>query len=447
MPDLAQTKPTEKAFTGELTQAETNYIPLSTTKNAACANCRWFLAYGDCYIVEDEPEPILATGYCNRHETAPEPQPDPTEVLAEAIADVVMDNASMITGAIESMPMMSMEASLGGRKKNTLKERILNLFKGKQKPDDFDVFKGADGKWYWHATHTNNFEDLEQEILTEKAHDAYIARLDLDLVPMPVLEAWHTPGTEHGKALMLWRNGHFVHAVGVFDETPLAEKAIAFYRKNKGKIKLSHGFTAPEWAFDGKHYDDYNTFEISTLPPFAAANPFTSFEEIKDMAMTEEKRRHLTAMFGEETVKQLEAKDTERGKALEEARVAYKDYAKLEPEKPAEKSDTEKALGTLYGELLEGQTEMLNMVKTLATALQSKDTELETLKGARETDKQEWLKQLNEVREQVNMTPARASQSDSTRRTEEEAKTLKDKIPQADALSKWIGLPTKPVEN
>ena len=55
---------------------------------------------------------------------------------------------------------------------------------------------------------------------------------------MPVLMAWHTPGSEHGEADAVWRNEHFVHAIGHFDDTPQAEKAIAYYRKNAGKLKI-----------------------------------------------------------------------------------------------------------------------------------------------------------------------------------------------------------------
>ena len=71
MPDISE----QKAFMGELTQAETGYVPLSITTGKACANCRWFLKFGDCYIVEDEPEPILATAYCNRWEASAAPVP------------------------------------------------------------------------------------------------------------------------------------------------------------------------------------------------------------------------------------------------------------------------------------------------------------------------------------------------------------------------------------
>ncbi len=312
--------------------------------------------------------------------------------------------------------------------------------KPKALDDSFTVFKGADGNWHWHAIFTNNFEDLEDEILTEKAHDKYIARLDAGLVPMPTLQRWHTPGTEHGKATMLWRSGHFVHAVGDFDETPIAEKAIAFYQKNKGKNKMSHGFMSPEWAFDGKHYDDYNTFEITTLPPFAAANPFTSFEEIKEMAMTDEKRRDLEAMFGKEFVTGLEAKDTAHGKELEEARVAYKDFAQVLPEKPTPKTETEKSLGVLYGELLEETTEMLGVVKALAVAIKAKDTQIATVKSETETKFTQLQDSIKELRTIVNAPPQRASQSDSTVNTDA---TLKDKTPKENPLADFLGVPLK----
>ena len=435
----------EKAFTGELTQKETNYVPLSAVQGKACASCRWFMAYGDCYIVEDDPEPILATGYCARHEATPEPEPvaDVAEVIAEALGEVLEEQAETIATSIYASPMWDGK----GLDKPGVVERLLkaikNIRKSKPQDDAFSVFKGADGNWHWHAIFTNNFEDLEQEILTEKAHDNYIARLDMGLVPMPVLQRWHTPGTEHGKARILWRDGHFVHAAGDFDETPNGEKALAYYRKNTGKSKMSHGFTVPEWAFDGKHYDDYNAFEITTLPPNAAANPYTSFEEIKEMAMTDEKRRDLEAMFGKERVAEIEAKDSERGKALEDLKIQYKDFANIEAKKPeAVKPETEKALTAVYGELVGNISEVVEIVGLQAKAIAAKDTQIAALKAEKDTQVSQLQKSIDELRTIVNAPPKRASQDDSTINTDT---TLKDKLPSADPLQEFFGVPFKPV--
>lgn len=432
------TVPKTKAFQGKLTQVEVHYVPLSATRGKACANCRWFMNEG-CFIVEGYPESILATGYSDRWEATPAPAPDLTDVLTEAVTEAVVNIGTAITDAMPTPPVMDM----GKSKPKSFSQRLRSLFTPKPADDAFSVFKGTDGQWYWHAIFTNNFEDLEGEILTEKAHDRYITRLDMGLVPMPVLQSWHTPGTEHGEADTLWRSNHFVHAVGHFDDTQDAEKAIAFYRKNAGKIKMSHGFTAPEWAFDGKHYDDYNTIEITTLPPYAAANPYTSFEELKTMQkMTDEKRRYIESMFGKEKLAEIEAADEQRSKALEDMKVAYKDFADATPPAAAAPtSEQEKALSVVYSDLVATQNEIVNLLTLNTKALKAKDDSIAALKAQFDTETAAWQKELTDLRTLVNAPPRRASQDESTVVKEGE---LTNALPTDDPLSKWLGLPLKP---
>lgn len=339
-------------------------------------------------------------------------------------------------------PVLSIEME---RNPKTFRDRLRDLIpKAKPRDDTFTVFKGTDGQWHWHAVFTNNFEDLEGEILTEKAHDNYIARLDMGLVPMPTLQVWHIPGSEHGEADMLFRNGHFVHAVGHFDDTPEGEKAIAYYRKNASKLKMSHGFTAPEWAFDGKHYEEYNTIEITTLPPYAAANPYTSFEELMNMTkdITEEKRRQLALVVGDKKADEIIASSTEWGKSLEKVKIAYKDYADLSPtpnESSDDDSESRKALSTIYGDLATGMNELMSIVTLQAKALEAKDAAIKALDTKFEAQTAAWQKELDALRTVVNMPPRRASQDFSTLR--KEGDNLQNVIPADDpATSFWTGM-------
>lgn len=76
-----------KAWDGRFVgQDEAQYTTLSNTPGQACANCRWFSAsYDACMIVENYPQPILATGHSNRWEATPsdtvEPEPIPVVVV------------------------------------------------------------------------------------------------------------------------------------------------------------------------------------------------------------------------------------------------------------------------------------------------------------------------------------------------------------------------------
>lgn len=351
-------------------------------------------------------------------------------------------------------PVAALEPAEVKSTRKSFVQRLKDLLTPAPKDEAFSVVKGLDGKWHWHAIHTNNFKDLEDEILTEKAHDAYIARVDMGLVPMPVLQGWHTEGTEHGEADLIWRNGHFVHSFGHFYDTPTAEKAIAYYRKNAGKLKLSHGFTSSEKDFDGKHYHDYNTFEISVLPPYAAANPYTTFEEIVSMnkAMSEEKRRFLSALVGDDKVTEIEAKDDQRAKALEERRIEFKDLADVTPaEKKPEAEATVKALGELYLESIEGQNETITMLGTVVKALKddraTNSKEIADLKAQILSMNEKHLKELNELRTLLNQAPRRATEDDSTIVTGKDADVLKDKTPKDDPLATFIGVPLKAREN
>lgn len=416
------------------TQEAVNYTMLSTSSNEACANCIFYRSTGfdgiewpHCHIVENWPDAIEPTGYCDEWREKPEPPPDMTEMIVEAV-----------TEAAETMSesMMTVEMDLGKElEKPGILERIAKALRPYLQREDaknaFSVFKGTDGAWHWHAIFTNNYEDLDAEIISEKAHENYVNRVDMGLIPMPELWAWHTVGTKHGQATAVWYDNHFMHAVGDFDDTPDAKKAIVFYQKNAGKVKLSHGFTSPVWAFKDGIYEDYNTFEITTLPPYAAANPYTQFEEFKTMALTDEKRRYLEGMFGKDKLAQIEAADGERSKALEELNVAYKDYAATsEAAKPVENTGYAQA----YLDLSQGQSEIINLMQLQTKALQDRDSKIETL-GKQISDQQ---KQLDELRTTLNQPPRRASQDESTLDTK-----LKDALPGDDKAAKFWGVPLK----
>lgn len=414
-------KPTEKAFTGKLTQAEVGYVPLSPSiKNAACANCRWFMNDG-CFIVDSyDPQPIIATGWCNRHEDDPVvEEADPVEELAEAI--------------IELVPSMTYEMSKPPHK--TFKQRLqdlLNDLRPRATPkaqQSFFIFKDQNGKPHWHAIYTNNFVDRMDEILTESAHDKFIGRLDMGLVPMPTLQAWHTPGSDHGVATCIWRDGHMVHAVGDFMDNDLAKEAIPYYEKNAWRLKMSHAFTTPSWAFDGTHYEDYNTIEITTLPPGAEANPYTTFEELLSMKeRSPEKTKFLEDLFGKDNLAKIDASSEDINKGLEAARVTYKEFTDVTTpttKPPVTTSDTEKGLAAAYTELVEQVNELVGHLNAAGKAIAFKDeqhkkeiaavrSELATAKKQWDDETAAWQKAWDMLAAQVNLPIERSAHANAT---------------------------------
>lgn len=432
---LSTVKSAEKAFMGKLEPEDVNYIPLSTTKGEACANCRWFRPDMDshyaCFIVDAsdaDDEPILATGICDRWEGAPEQPEDPMEVMVETLVEALQENADVVSEAVYSsvpMPMMDMGKAL---EQPGIMERIWNGLKAiastPELQSDLLVLKGANGKNYWLASFTNNFKDREDEILSEHAHKEFEMRLDMKLTPMPELWAWHTDNTRHGKALSVWYQDHNMFAIGEFDDTPEATKAINYYRKHP--VKLSHGFIAPKWAFKNGVYDAYNTFEISTLPPSVAANPYTSFEEIKAMPVPENREAFIKELFGDKAPDVL-AKVNAKSNAAKELGelVEFKDFASAN--KPVEKEHASEGVSILFSEIVEGQTELIGFVKAQAESLRAKDTQIAALKTEKDTQVSAMEARIKALETLTNTPPQRASQSSQTLTNEKSG--LTDKLP------------------
>jgi hypothetical protein len=310
-----------KAWNGRfVSQQEANYTPLSSTPGQACANCRWFSVYNRCFIVENDPQPILATGHSNRWE----PTPQPTELDTEPIPVVIVEQPYDYED--------SQEMALTVPK--NLVERVKEFIAGIRpratpEPAVFTVYKAANGRKAWISRHTGKWVDREDEILSEKSHESYVERVQKGIVSPPELWMWHAKGTRHGQAVTVWKSGGFVLAAGYFDETPAGEKAFAYYEKNAGKIKLSHMFHFPRQTKIGGVYNEYNTVEITTLPDGAEAFPYTSFQEIKTMPISSEAARMIEEALGADVLQAAQQADNKAGedtKKLDALGVASKNY-------------------------------------------------------------------------------------------------------------------------
>jgi hypothetical protein len=315
-----------KAWDGRfVSQQEANYTTLSESPGQACANCRWFSAdYDRCFIVENFPQPILATGHSNRWEASPVvviPEVEPIPVVIVEPPMEMDDSAEMALSVPKSIFQRVKEFAA------TLRPRAT------PEPQAFTVFKTATGKNAWIARHTGKWIDRENEILSEKSHEDYVERVQKGITPKPELWMWHAKGTRHGEAIAVWKAGGFVCAAGLFDETPAGEKAFQYYQKHSGKIKLSHMFHYPrETKIDGV-YHAYNTIEITTLPNGAEAFPYTSFEEIQTMALPKEAENMIAEALGAdvlERARELDGKALDDTKTLDALGVASKGYDKYD---------------------------------------------------------------------------------------------------------------------
>lgn len=217
------------------------------------------------------------------------------------------------------------------------REKVASWLAQWRKPEQLEAGFKTLGDHWWIATFTNNFKDRQEEILSEKAHDRYIARLDAGIVPMPVLRHWHIPGSDHGKAQWIARAGHMVIAIGRFDDTPIGRAAEKGYQRNRGKYKVSHRFLYPVWAEKAGVIEDYNAYEITTAPDGAEVNPYTRFTTFKEDAMPvpEERLKSLRQLLNNDEAYQAAIKTIEeveaQGDKLAQLAVKFKTFADLTP--------------------------------------------------------------------------------------------------------------------
>ncbi len=407
-------------------QSQVAYTTLAQTPGKACANCIFFrdtgydgIEYQHCAIVEAYPDPILPTGICNHWEAKPEPAAEIAEQVTEAVAEAVTEAVETI---VESMPVVTME--MEHKPKSIIQRAKEALFPSKDM-GAFNVYKGNDGEWYWVARYTNAYEDKEEEIFTEKAHINYIAQVDMKLVDKPELWTWHTKGTKHGQADKLFGVGRIVVAVGHFDKTPAAKKAIQFYQKNASNIKLSHGALAPKWAINDGIIEQYVTFEISTLPKGAESNPYTDYEVIKAMQPDPKKIEWVAAVLGKEKADEIVKGTAEYSKALDDMMVRYKDNAQvIQPDAPAENIEAQKNMSELFIEMVKEQGDIAKLLMGMEKRQNATDDLIKSLqKEVTDTKAAEV-----ELRKTVNAGPRRPTDDISTELTDEAANLAKEKL-------------------
>lgn len=285
--------------------------------------------------------------------------------------------------------------------------RIEPLLGLKQPKPDLNTSFKVKGD-HWVALWSNNFEDRDGEIFTQKAIDHYVARVDAGITPPPALSIWHLDEKHYiGQADWVAREGHFLVAAGRFTTAPQAVKD--YYRKHAKETSLSHGFTFPAKSFDGKHYHEFNTFEISLLPRGAEANSYTSLEGVKAMAFDERKRNYLKEIgYSEQEVAQMEADIHARGKSHEAAGVAFKDFTDVNPA-ALEALDINPAFKALLPELIGADAENAQDTAALAKAYQAQNAVV--------TDLDKRLKKFEAFMAQ---TPKRASKAEETELDEED---------------------------
>jgi len=338
--------------------------------------------------------------------------------------------------------------------------RVLDAVKGvfEEPPSLIErgVFKAL-GDGYWYAAFTNNLQDRDKEILSADAHERYVKRVKAGLTPLPELWVWHVVGSKAGQALAVDRLEHVVYAVGKFDDSEAGRNMEAYVTNAKNSNDgLSHGFTYPAaWAFVDGVYLDYNTFEISVLPRGKAANPYTSFEGVFEMPITEEQRLYLEQVVGKDVADRVAKRaegDDSRAKALADAGVAYKekfsDYADLTGSSNEAEAATEaatKAFAQTLNLLIEEQDKQAGVLQDVLDGTKARDAAIEAHKQALDVAVEAFnvaSKQLQEyLAEQKALTPRRVD-ADENNTVNDEAgeKIIKEMNKPAEGDPIFMGL-------
>lgn len=379
-------------------QEEVNYTTVSLLPGKACAGCRWFETYGseysrqdECHLVQNWPLAIEPTGYCDRYEAYPLPQP----ITQTPMPVVIVDPTELDTGAAEVR-----DKALFDRIWDGIQKRL-----GWKSNEPLTTGFKVEGN-HWLAVWSNNFKDRDGELFTAKAMDDYVARADMGAVPLPELWVWHAgKQVAIGSADWVSTHDHFLMAAGQFYGAAAAKTAKAYYAKHAPETGISHGYTYPESKFDGKAYHQFNTFEISLLPRGAEANWYTSLEGVKAMPLSEDKQKYLKEVFGEEHATRILADWEKRGKALETIGVEFKDFAAPNGETQAASTSAkavdaaEKSLKDLFPELVEGSAEAVTVALEAARRVKTVEADNAVLRA-----------ELKDIRAELNLKPKSVAQ-------------------------------------
>lgn len=201
------------------------------------------------------------------------------------------------------------------------------------------VWKEANTDNYrWLAIYSNNFEDRDtpSDIISKEAHLRYIDRVEKGKALLPTARSWHLP-LDYGQAdNVFWADfdketgfivatGYFLKGFEAVAESLSKSKNIAVSFGGKNVVRDSQN---PRVVLD------YDAFEISDLPDWAAANEFTQFvtidKETEDMAIPDLKKQYLGERgFTDAQIAQLEKNLDNLGQSAMSKNLVYKEIEEM----------------------------------------------------------------------------------------------------------------------
>ncbi len=193
--------------------------------------------------------------------------------------------------------------------------------------------KEIDGHLWWVGVYSNAFNDHDDETLSEAAHKEFIDHCEANQ-RWPVLELWHTDGTEIGQTKSIAYADRFTVAIGTIDK---GREDVARRLEKSGPLAMSHGFAyAPRDRDADGVFSRYRTHEISVLPAGMAANELTGWSlNTEEIQMFEGKQRDFFVdALGEDETKVLEAQLAKASEKAEQDGMVFKDILTAVAEPP-----------------------------------------------------------------------------------------------------------------
>lgn len=306
------------------------------------------------------------------------------------------------------------------------------------------VEKDASGNWRAVMWPSNNFKDLDGEIISEKAHQEYVDWVNKNMDVAPVFLTWHKAGTRRAAQVDFagYEHGFLIMSA------PLTEKEAAGLLRAQAltDVGMSHGsFVLERDGSDPRVITKYRMVEVSDLPIENAANPFTDFETLLKEADMDTKKYLASVLGSEDEAEKHLKKMLDKQEALRKAGVEEKASDPPAPEpvaetKPAEAPNIDEIVARVAKEL--GMEQLSAEFAVLKEAAE-KVPVLESLVAELTTKSDEKLADLiaPKIAKSFSWMEARPSQKEETvlKDGDKGDATLKESKPETGWLSELTG--------
>lgn len=206
------------------------------------------------------------------------------------------------------------------------------------------IEKDASGKWRTVMWPSNNFLDLDKDIISEKAHLEYVDWVNENMDLAPVFMSCHKYQTirKNRVDFVGYESGFLMMS------SPLEEHEAEGLLKAQvlTDIGMSHGTIVIERdPNDARVITKYRMVEVSDLPLSRAANPFTDFDTLilKEVVMSKvdlDIKSYLATILGDETkAEEFIGRAGLKQKALQDAGVESKEVSTPEVKAEAPAAD------------------------------------------------------------------------------------------------------------